>query len=237
MSILPALQSAAIRLYGRRPTVFFGSSDKFELELCDWANEVAKDIAQKHEWQALVRVEEFSGNGYVTEYPFPTDYDRQLMRSDLQAGNGWAFNYYRIADINDYYAYRQDGIAGWPGIWTIYDDKLHVFPAPATGSRAYYPYISKNYAKDVDGVRKAEFTNDTDSFILPERLLTLGIVWRWRENKKLDYTADLEAFNEALSMYASKDNGSRIIRRNSGMVIPNTYPAWPWELGPKNLTP
>src|SRR3546814_3845312 len=56
-------------------------------------------------------------------------------------------------------------------------------------------YISKRWARDAgtDGY-KAAFTSDSDTFLLPERLLTLGLVWRWRENKKLDATGDQEAF-------------------------------------------
>src|SRR3546814_5464552 len=52
----------------------------------------------------------------------------------------------------------------------------------------------------------------SDTFLLPERLLTLGLVWRWRENKKLDATGDQEAFIKALDEYAAKDKGSRVIR-------------------------
>src|SRR5690606_31700466 len=128
-------QSAALRLYGKRPAMFFGSAEKFEMEICDIANTVAHDIAQKHEWQALIRIEEFSGNGSVTEYPFPADFDRQLMRSDLQSGHGWLLSYARIADVNEFIRLKSMGLAGYPGIWTIYDDKFHVFPAPASGSK------------------------------------------------------------------------------------------------------
>lgn len=232
MSILPALQSAALRLYGRRPNQFFGSSEQFEAELCDWANEVAHDISQRNEWQALTKVQTFSGNGEVTEYDFPADYDRQLLRSDVVTSNSYPFGYFHIPDINEFLAVKQAGFTGYPGVWTIYGGKMHVSPAPGAGVHSHYPYISKNWAKDANGNPKDQFTADTDSFVLSNHLLTLGIVWRWRENKKLDYTADLEAFNEHFSLEAAKDKGSRIIRRNSRLMPYNTYPAFPWSLGP-----
>lgn len=233
MPILPALQSAALRLYGRKPAIFFGSGEQFEAELCDWANEVARDIAEKHDWQALVRVQTFSGNGEVTAYDMPQDYDRQLLRSEVQTGGGYAWGYQHVPDINDFLAIKEDGFTPYPGVYCIYGNQMHVFPAPATGSSAVYPYLSKNIARGNGGALKPQFTDDTDDFLLPDRLLTLGIIWRWRENKKLDCTADEDAFNEALSLYTARDKGSRIQTRNSRISRWNTYPAWPWELGPK----
>src|SRR3546814_14852216 len=67
----------------------------------------------------------------------------------------------------------------------------------------------------------------SDTFLLPERLLTLGLVWRWRENKKLDATGDQEAFIKALDEYAAKDKGSRVIRSRSRLRLPGTHIAWP----------
>jgi hypothetical protein len=42
MSVLAAMQSAAIKLIGQKPQVFFTSSDVFEMEIVDILNEVAK---------------------------------------------------------------------------------------------------------------------------------------------------------------------------------------------------
>src|SRR3546814_1451607 len=79
------------------------------------------------------------------------------------------------------------GFTGSPGGWIIYADKIRFSPPSASGAAATFPYISKRWARDAgtDGY-KAAFTSDSDTFLLPERLLTLGLVWRWRVNKKLD---------------------------------------------------
>src|SRR3546814_14673647 len=71
----------------------------------------------------------------------------------------------------------------------------------------------------------------SDTFLLPERLLTLGLVWRWRENKNLDATGDQEAFIKALDEYAAKDKGSRVIRSRSRLSLPGPHIDWPYELG------
>src|SRR3546814_12483301 len=77
----------------------------------------------------------------------------------------------------------------------------------------------------------------SDTFLLPERLLPLGLVWRWRENKKLDATGDQEAFIKALDEYAAKATGSRVIRSWSRMSLPGTPITLPSELGGGSLSP
>jgi hypothetical protein len=103
---------------------------------------------------------------------------------------------------------------------------------PSDTQTATYPYITKNWARSAALTDGPAFTADDDTFLLPERLLTLGLVWRWRENKKLDASGDQEAFVKALDEYGAKDKGSRVIRRRASRGIPGTYAAWPWELGP-----
>lgn len=229
MAILAALQSAAIRLIGRKPGVFFGAPDTFEMELCDLVNEVATDVAKYQDWQALTAVAEMTGDGTTELFDLPSDYDRQLQYAEVQGDTGWAWGYHRFTDINTFLFDLTRGFTGWPGGWIIYGGKLRFSPAPTEGTM--YPYITKNWAKSADGAPKAAFTADTDEFLLPERLLTLGLVWRWRENKKLDASGDQEAFIKALDEYAAKDKGARVYRSSARHSIAGTHAAWPWELG------
>lgn len=234
MTILSAMQSAAIRLVGYRPQVFFGSSEKFESEITDLVNEVARDIVAHHDWQALKRIHEITGDGVTTAFPMPDDYDRQLLVTSVQDLNSWVFGYTHIQDINQFMFDRARGFSIVPGAWTIYGNQMQFYPAPTTGGTASFPYISKNYAMAQSTALQDEFTQDTDEFVInrADRLLTLGLIWRWRENKKLDYTGDQEAFALALDQVAAKDSGSNVITRNSRSFRGlNTRLAWPWPLG------
>lgn len=231
MAVLDAMQKAALRLIGRKPTTFFGASGTFENEITDWANEVADDIAKYQDWQALQSVATITGDGVTAEFTLPADYDRMLVKSDVQDLDNWAWGYQPFGDINQFLYHEARGFGPWPGGWIIYGGKLRFSPVPAVGQDATFPYVSKNYARASDTTPKPAFTNDADTFALPERLLTLGIVWRWRENKKLDASGDQEAFIKAMDEYGAKDRGSRVIRRNQARWIAGTQPGWPWELG------
>ena len=232
MTILSALQSAAIRLYGRKPPTFFGATDKFALELTDLINEVAQDVQKYQDWQALIRVATVTGDGSATDFPLPDGYDRMLVKTDLQDTQMWPWGYFPYQDINTFLFDEARNFQPYPGGWIIYNNRVRFSPAPLSGAVANFPYITSASVRDTQtGEYKSAFTADTDEWLLPERLLTLGLVWRWRENKGLA-TNDQDAFIKALDEYAAKDKGSVIIRRNgysTGAL--RTYPAWPWPLG------
>lgn len=225
------MQAASLRLVGYRPSVFFSSSQQFEQELTGLANEVAQDCLASEEWQALTKIFNISADGVTEDFDFPSDYDRQLLYADIQDLTNWSWGYEHITDINDYAYRKARGFEPFPGAWIIYGGQFHFTPAPTAGNSASFPYLSKNYAVSSNGTAKAEFTADDDAFILPERLLTLGLIWRWRENKKMDSTGDQEQFAKCIDELMSRDKGSRIIRGGGRWGGANTSIAYPWSLG------
>lgn len=228
--ILPALQSAARRVAGVTPNIFFGSNNTLEGELCDLINEVARDVLASHDWQGLTKIHTITADGVAETFPKPDDYERMILVSDIQNTQSWFWGYYHAESINEFITLQDSGWVAFPGAWLLMQDVFTFTPAP-TGE-AKFPYVSKNYAVDAATLAsKPEFNNDTDSFVLPLRLLTLGLVWRWREQKKLDFTGDQESYLKALSEECAKDKGSRVIRRSGRRYIRGTYPGWPWPLG------
>lgn len=229
MAILAAMQSAAVVLVGRKPTNFFGSTEKFELEIADLINEVAEDIARYQDWEGLQAVSALTANGVATSLPLPADYSRMLKNSVVRSSAYRLWGLTRYDNINDYLQDVASGFRVAPGGWIITGGQIKFNPAP-TGT-ASFPYISSYWATGVNGVRKSQFDTDTDTFVLPERLLKLGLIWRWRENKKLDASGDQEAFTKALDEYAVSDGGSRVYRYNGRRSFPGTHLAWPGLLG------
>lgn len=233
MTILSAMQSAAIRLVGQKPAVFFTSSEQFELEIVDLVNEVARDIARYADWQALTKVYNVPTDGVTEIFDLPDDYDRQLVVTDIQDLNNWVWGYEHITNLNDFLYRKARNFELTPGAWTIYNNQINFFPPPNVQNSATFPYVSSNYALGSDNQGKPEFTQDTDDFVIRggNDLLTLGLIWRWRENKKLDSTGDQEQFTMALDQIAAKDKGSNVYRARSRSRFLNTHLAWPFQLG------
>lgn len=232
MTLLSACQSAAIRLVGRKPDTIFSATDPFSLEMQVLSNEVAKDIAKSHDWQALVRTHSITPNGVDTSFPLPEDYDRMLLDSDIYDGSSWAWGYCHVTRPNDWLRMKVENF-GWisPGAWAMQGNQFEFQPAPTSETAAQFVYITKHIVLKEDGEPADAFTKDDDSFILNERLLTLGVIWKWRELKRLEASTDEANFIKAFSEIAGKDGGSKIIRKGGHRLRGDFRTAWPWTLG------
>lgn len=232
MTLLTACQSAAIRLVGRKPDTIFSATDPFSLEMQALSNEVAQDIAKSHDWQALVRTHLITPNGTDTTFPLPEDYDRMLLDSDIYEGSNWAWGYVHVTRPNDWLRMKVENF-GWisPGAWTMQGGQFEFQPAPASETSAQFVYITKNIVTDASEDPSDAFTGDEDVFVLNERLLTLGLIWKWRELKRLEASTDEANFIKAFSEISGKDGGSKIIRKGGRRFCGNFRTAWPWPLG------
>ena len=220
-----------MRLIGKKPSSLFSSTETFAVEMQGLVNEVGEDIAKSHDWQALIKVATITGDGTTVAFDLPSDYARMLVKSDILDTTNFAWGYTRVLDINDFLWIKQQGLQALPGSWILYGNQFQFQPAPQSAATAEYPYIDKNYAQATGGgAYKPAFTADTDVYRLPERLLRLGLIWRWRQNKKLDYGDDEAAFVKAFAEESGRDKGSRIFR--SGRRMPaNVSLAYPFSLG------
>lgn len=231
MSVLSACQNAMMRLVKYRPQSVFSSNDPTVLEIADLVNEVATFIMKKHDWQALTTIGSFVGDDVTMSFDKPADYDRMALGSDIQDNVTWFWNFIHVPTVDEWILLKN---SNWnlisPGAWILMEDKFQFNPAPPLGQRADFPYIKNTYARSATGWPKARFNADTDTFVLDERLLTLGLVWMWRQQKRLDSGQEEADFMFALSEEASRDQGSRTIRHRAIRRF-NTSIGWPGRLG------
>jgi hypothetical protein len=60
-------------------------------------------------------------------------------------------------------------------------------------------------------VEKATYNVDTDQAKLDEELVKLGIVWRWKNIKGLDYAEDFRTYEMQVANSIARDGGKRTI--------------------------
>lgn len=214
--ILPAIKSAILRCTGVSVDAVFASTEQISIEMVDLANDVALDISRGHDWRALTKIASVSGTGET--YALPDDYDRMMVSSEIDDATSWFWGYEPFVNVNDWLRFRSGTYAiVSPGGWIIIGGELQFYPAP--NGTAQYPYISNEWARDSLGDPISLFQADTDEFVLDDRLLTLGLIWRWRAMKGLDYSEDLANYEIALSREQSRDKGSRVIRTPPNRLV------------------
>jgi len=231
MTIYTAASQAISRLISRKLPSVVASQEEIAVEITSLAWEAAVDIAKSHDWQAITEYTEIEGNGTDTEFPLPTDYDRMLMASELFDPNTWAWNYWHITDYSAWVFQTSRGMTITPGAWMIRKNKFHFSPAPAADQKATFAYIGKNLFLSAGGTPQQDIIRDDDIFVLSERLLTLSLIWRWKQMKQMSYSEDYDLYFNALSQEAARDGGSRVITGRSRNSFPGAVNAWPWPLG------
>lgn len=225
MSVLSAAQSAAIRLSQTRPTSLFSTTATFDLEMADLATETAVSIAKAHDWQALTKLATLTGDATSIAFDLPTDYDRMLIKAKVHSLTFRTATFTPARDLDDWLYLNDFLVTGTPGNWVILAKQMQIFPAMSASETARFYYISNL----ISGT-KTTFTADADVFALPERLLTLGLIWRWRSQKRVEYSEDMSNYEIALSEEINRDKGSHIItvgRQRSAVGVP---PAWPGQI-------
>lgn len=234
MSALSACQSALIRLIGKKPATVFSSTEQTVVEVADLVTEVATDIMQGHDWQALTKLYTITGDGTTTAFPLPDDYDRMVLAQGVSDANSWFWGYTNVPDMDTWMMIQNGFYLGVvaPGWWILTGGQFQFQPPPASGAAAKLAYVSKNFAVGDDTVAKSYFDKDSDTFLLDDRLLTLGLIWRWRQQKRLEYAEDMQTYEIALSQAQARDRGATVIRANGNRRMPNVRIGWPYSLGP-----
>ena len=205
MTVLSAIQSASVRLNEPRPQFAFSDSTQYAVEVTELANETAVAIAKAADWRKLHKLYTFTGTGQ-TAFPLPSDYDRMPLKASMFSTRS-RLPLVQVQSIDDWLQLQILPVVGYPGRWILTGGLIELLPTLMQGEEVKFYYITKNI---VSG-DKPRFTDDADEFMLSERLLTLGLIWRFRALKGLDYGEDLKNYDIALSEEAGRDKGSRTV--------------------------
>lgn len=226
MTILTVLQRASSVIGIERPTTVFASPAPEIAKLLDIAQDMATEIARYQEWSVLKRLLVYTGNGENTEFDLPADFDRLPVKQGLWSSlHDWKLTFYE--DTDEWLEMLTRGyLTAW-GSWTLLGGQAVFSPAPANGETIQFYYLTNRTVIDETDMPKAEFTADSDRFRLDERLLRLGIVWRWKADNGLP-SGDAEAdYMTALQDRAAKDGGARSIRIGRAAFMRGVRLAYP----------
>lgn len=207
MTVLSACSKASVRLRGKKLVSLFSTTDQFAAELADLATETARGISDEHDWQALTKKTALTGTGSATSFTLPVDFDRMLKKGDVRSPNWQTARFTQARDLDQWSAFEASAIAGTPGQWIILGGEMKILPPMGLAEQAQFYYISRNITKG----GKPEFDADGDEFVLDERLITLGVIWRWRAQKRFEYAEDMQNFEIALGQAIAKDRSQRPI--------------------------
>jgi len=229
MSILDVAKYVAPRIGLDVPTQFMASTDREMVELQELARDTATMIAQGTQWQKLSGLATITGDGVTEDWDLPEDFDwmpdgNQIWSTRIQTPltkvmtqDEWLEKLIRLNSsvLNE---------------WIIYGGQLHIRLALASAEIAKYFYQSNNYVLS-GSTPQANFTADTETFRLDERLLKLGMIWRWKADKGVPYGEHLEDYETLKAQLIARDRGGTMLRVGGGRTSADTSIAYPRVLG------
>lgn len=93
-------------------------------------------------------------------------------------------------------------------------------PPPSEAQTLFFEYLSSYWASDASGTNiKPEMTADDDESLIPDMLLEMGGVWRWKKQKGEDFSADLAEYEIRRDTMFGADHGPRVISTNKSKLI------------------
>jgi hypothetical protein len=232
VTLLTIVDNAADRIGVVRPTAVVASTDQQVLRLLGYANQEGKDLAQRVDWKVLTAEKTFTTTAAAVQASaIPSDFDRMIDQS--------FFNRTRKRRVEgpisaEDWQYTQAVVATTlVSSFRIRGTDLLMTPTPSAGDTCAYEYVSKNWCQSSLAVGQTVWTADTDTGILDEELMTLGIIWRFKKGQGLSYDEDFRSYELKLAQLAARDGGKPRLnagyRRISGPRMP-TIQEGSWSL-------
>lgn len=231
MTVLAVARAASTSLGLSRPQAVFTDTSREMIEMRDALNAAGRAIAfDRYDWQRLKRFGTVTGDGTSQALDLPEDYLRLPKTAEIfPVGNPYG-KLRHIVDSNRWLELEQTGFGMADGMWTLLGGQMHIRPVLGSGAQVRFVYVTRNYAQGSSGAAKDAFTADTDTFVLPERLLTLGVIAQWKKNKGLDSADAIDEFEDALAAEIGADKGPSTIAVGTPRFPGNVSTAYPRPL-------
>lgn len=223
MSLLSVVTAVTQRLAITVPNAVAGSQDPQIIQLMALLNEEGEELAARYQWQKLNQQATFttvatevqgSLSTIAPGYKFiinDTIWNRDLRRPVF-------------GPLGPQY-WQQMQAMFMQGPWNQYriiNDEIHFVPVPAAGEACFFEYTTSYWCESSGGTPQASYQADTDVALLDENILILGLIWRWKAAKGLDYTEDFNKYDKRVLNAMTQDASKPVL--NMGEVKFDIYP-------------
>lgn len=232
-TLLQIVQEACKDVGQPRPSLVVSSTTETPLRMLRLLNKAGQALIKDHDWNALTDVETFTPTATQVQASHPpSDYDRMTSQTNM-----WDIGNKRplVGPLatSKWLRLVVDAQQSIDKYWTLIGGKVNILPVPATTDSFVYSYQSKNWVFASDGTTgKAEFTADDDTARLPDELLILELVWRWKQSIGVDYGEDLATAGRLKETLIAADRGPRILELSTPFRTGVPEGFWPGVISP-----
>lgn len=227
MTLLSLLQDVSDELGIPRPGSVMDNADVTVRQLLALANREGKSLVQRYPWQECVKeatfttvAAELQGTLESIATGFNWDLYDTIWNRTQQLPVGGAL-------LPSEWQFLKASIVTSPySQFRIRNKSLYMYPTPTAGETVAFEYVSRFWCESSGGSAQERWAADSDVGILPEDLMHIGIVWRWKKAKELDYSEEFRDYEMQVANRMSRSDGARKIDLTSccefkpGIMIP-----------------
>lgn len=221
MTLLSIAQEVTDIVGVQRPDSIAANSTTIYGQIRALIQQASDELFRRHDWQALARIKAYTTVAGAQQPDFlPADYDRMAAGQTL-----WDLG--RDEEIHgpisprDWAAIQQRGSGFINQYWRFIGQDVWIYPAPPAGQSLSFEYLTKNYVKPTSGSDRARWLNDDDTSYLPESLIALSAIWRWKASKGFAYAEDMANYERELERVTGAEASMAPI-----VVSDGTSPHW-----------
>ena len=215
MTLLTICQDAANEIGIPSPSAVIGSVDTSVIQLLAAANREGKNLVSGYDWQVLIKEEThttIAAESQGTMTAIAADFDR--FSNDTMWNRTTNRKFYGPLNNTEWQTLKGIVVNGVTNYFRIRGNLLLLNPVPTVGQTLVFEYIGKNWVDTTgDGAADAvAYAADSNTTVLDENLVTLGVIWRFLKQKGLPYDNQFQEYLMKLSERQAKDGAKQIIR-------------------------
>jgi hypothetical protein len=183
------------------------------LQLLAFANKEGKEQARRFDWQKLQKEATFTTLATEIQTTLATvasDFGRILNETMWNRTANWRVG----GPLNPEEWQRKKASAAQVGIgnwFRIRGGSILFYPTPTAGESIYFEYISNQWCESSTGTDQSAWADDDDVALIDEEIIRLGVIWRFKKSKGLDYSEDFRTYEMALIDLFGPDAGKAVI--------------------------
>ena len=215
MSLLTIIQGVYQRLSFTQPVSIIGNTDQLAVQMLALTQDIGDELIERWDWQRLKGAAapvQFTGNGVTATFALPADF-KSLSPSDTFVSSVYpTLTLPGPVGESDLLRMKATPFALQPSAWRRLGNSIEFYPVLQLNEVVTYVYAGNYWITDVTGVTpKATFTADSDLVRLSERLIRLGVLWRFKRAKGLDYGQENEDFERSFTRLSASENQNDMV--------------------------
>lgn len=225
MSLLTICQNTVASLnFGASPSSIVGSNDALARQMLALLNQSVPRLAGRHTWQALTKTHTISAVNGTETYALPSDFGRYISDTFWDTTNYWPMR--GSIDPQTWETLKRGIVASSVRKrFRVLGNLVYIYPTPTASATLIAEYVSSKPVLDNDGsTYKTKFDEDTDTFVLPERLLEFDLKWRLLSAKGLSYAEEMNEAEREIERAIAQDAPGTAI--NLGMQSGDSTPSF-----------